>query len=74
MADEKIIIRGILCHYWKQGLSVRVTAMKICEIEGPGIVSKATVGEWFRRFNGGDTSLKDKSHSGRPSVLINEAL
>ena len=74
MADEKIVIRGILRHYWRQGISARATTKKICEIEGPGIVSKTTAAEWFKRFNEGDTSLEDKSRSGRPSVPVNETL
>ena len=56
MADEKIVIRGILRHYWRQGISA---TKKICKIEGPGIVSKTTAEEWFKRFNEGDTSLED---------------
>ena len=74
MADEKIVIHSILCHYCRQGLNVRATSRKMCEIEGPGIVSKTTVAEWFHGFNEDDTSLEDKSQSYRPSVFINEAL
>jgi len=45
MADEKIVIGGILCRYWRQGLSAKARPRKICEIEGPWIVTKTTEAE-----------------------------
>ena len=38
------------------------------------MLKKCVAQNWFRIFNGGDTSLKDKLKSGRSSVLEDEAL
>lgn len=74
MTEEKIIIRGILRHYWKKGLGAKAAAKEINIVEGQGTISVTTAKEWFRRFKNGDTSLNDKLRSGRPSIMDNEAL
>ena len=51
MSDEKIVIRVLLRHYWKKGLSTRAAAEEICALEGEGVVNKTTAAEWFKRFN-----------------------
>jgi histone-lysine N-methyltransferase SETMAR len=74
MSEEKIAIRALLRHYWKKGLSTRAAVEQICEVEGPEVVSQSAATRWFNRFNNGDTSLENKSRSGRPSTTDNEAL
>ena len=74
MNDEKIAIRATLRFCWKKGLSARVAADEINDIEGQGSISKSETAEWFCRFREGDISLKDKSRSGRPRTLNDEVL
>ena len=66
--------RALLLHYWKQQLKASDTTQKICQIEGQGSLSVHTTRKWFKRFKEGDTSLKDKQRSGRPSTTDNEVL
>lgn len=74
MDEEKIVIRGLLRHYWKKGLSAKAAAEQICEVEGADTIHRNTAAIWFKRFNEGDTSLRDKDRSGRPPVVDDEAL
>ena len=74
MCDEKIAMRVLLRHYWKKGHSVRAAVKEICDVEGVGAVSKSTANNWFRRFQNGDTDLKDRPRTGRPKELDDEAL
>lgn len=72
--EEKIAIRGLIRFFWKKGLSARATAAEICDVEGKGTIGHATVSIWFKRFDSGDMSLKDKLRSGRPQMLEPEVL
>ena len=74
MADEKLIIRGILRHYWKKGLTAAAAAHEINDVEGQGNMTKMTASRWFKRFNDGDTTLEDKPRSGRPSSFDEDTL
>lgn len=74
MLQEKIVIRALLRHYWKKGLSTRAAVKEICAVEGDNMVSKSAAAEWFKRFNEGDLSLDDKKRCGRPTVLNDVAL
>jgi len=69
MNNDKIAIRTILRFCLKKGLSVKVTAEEIHDIEGQGSVSKYQTAEWFCRFRECDISLEDKSRFGRPRTL-----
>jgi transposase len=64
MDNSKIVIRILLRHYWKKGLSARAAAKEICEVEGDGAVSKSTAIEWFKRFNEGNTDVCDNQALG----------
>lgn len=74
MDDDKIVIRILLRHYWKKGLSARAAANEICDVEGINTVSKSTAIRWFRRFDDGDIDVLDKPRSGRPLEVDDEAL
>ncbi|CAI9724390.1 Hypothetical predicted protein [Octopus vulgaris] len=74
MNDEKSEIRAILCYLWKKGLSAKVAAEEINDVEGPGTVDEHMAQKWFRRFKECNISLKDKPRSGRPSVVEDETL
>jgi len=74
MDNDKIVIRVLLRHYWKKGLSARAASKEICDVEGDGAVSKSMEIEWFKRFNEGNTDVCDKPRSGRPSEVDDEAL
>lgn len=67
--DEKTVVRVLLRHYWKKGLSAAAAAREICAVEGEDVVKEDTARWWFRRFREGDTTLEDQSRSGRPSVV-----
>jgi transposase len=69
MDEEKFVIRGLLRHYWKKGLSAKAAAEQICEVEGADSIHRNTAAIWFKRFNEGDTSLADKDRSGRPPIV-----
>ena len=69
MSVEKIVVRGLLRHFWKKGLSAKAAAEEICAVEGEGTVHRNTAANWFKRFNSGDTSLQDLLRSGRPSEV-----
>ena len=71
---EKIELRVILRHYWKQGFKATDAAKKICQVEGEGIVEVRTAQIWFKRFNDGDTTLKDNAHTGRPITVDSSAI
>lgn len=44
---EKLEIRVFLRHYWRQGLKGTEAVKKICEVEGPDVVSIHTVPKLF---------------------------
>lgn len=67
--DEKMALRAVIRFFWKEGLSAQATAAKICAVEGEGTTNKMTVSRWFKKFNEGDTSLKDRPKLGRPSTV-----
>ena len=69
MCDEKTAIRVLLRFFWKKGYSAKLATEQICEVEGENIVNRKTASNWFKRFNGGDTSLEEKPRCGRPSVV-----
>jgi histone-lysine N-methyltransferase SETMAR len=72
MIDEKAVIRVLLRHYWKKGLTAAAATREICNVEGTDVLKENTAQWWFRRFNQGDTSLEDQERSGRPSVVNKE--
>ena len=71
---QKIEIRVLLRHYWKQGFNATAAARKIREVEGDDVVSDRTARIWFKKFNDGDTDLGDKPRSGRPTAVDSEAI
>ena len=68
MEGEKLEIRVLLRHYWKQGYKATAAAKKICEVEGDGVVSTRTARNWFKRFREGRASLNDNKRSGHQAV------
>ena len=74
MSEDKIVIRGLLRHYWKRGFSAKAAAEIICEFEGEGVIHRNTAAIWYKRFMDGDTTLSDKSRSGRPLVVNKQVL
>ncbi|PSN30519.1 hypothetical protein C0J52_28034 [Blattella germanica] len=55
-------------HYWKQDYKAAAAALKICEVEGEGVVSERVAQRRFQRFNNGEENTKDLPRSGRPKV------
>ena len=74
MAEEKLVCRVLLRHYWKKGLNAAAAAKEICAVEGEGTVHPSTARKWFQRFRSGNTSLDDKPKSGRPVTTDIDAL
>ena len=71
---EKLEIRTLLRHYWKQQFKASEAARKICEVEGENVVSLRIAQKWFKKFNEGDYDLYDQPRSGRPVTVNQEAL
>lgn len=71
---DKLEIRILLKHYWKQNFRAIDAAKKICEVEGDNSVSIRTVQKWFEKFNKGDMGLNDYPRSGRPTTVDSEAI
>lgn len=69
MICEKTVIRVLLRHYWKKGLTAAAATREICDVEGKDVVTANTAQWWFRRFKCGNTSLEDQERLGRPSVV-----
>ena len=66
MPSDTIQVRLLLRHYWREGLSVRRAVEQINHLREGATTNKSTAARWFRRFNRGDLSLRNKSRSGRP--------
>jgi hypothetical protein len=47
MENEKLEIRVLLRHYWKQDYKAGAAARKICEVEGERVVSTHTAQKWY---------------------------
>ena len=47
---------------------------QICDVEGDGVINVRTAQRWFNTFKTGDTSLRRREGSGRPSIVDHEAL
>lgn len=71
---EKIEIRTLLKHYWKQNFNASAAARKICEVEGKDVVTTRIAQTWFKKFNIGENELQDKPRSGRPVTMNCEML
>lgn len=68
-----------LLHYamlydFRAGLKTAESHHRLCQAFGPDVVSHQTVRNWFKRFKCGNYDIEDKSRSGRPSELDDEAL
>ena len=74
MSLEKIVLRGLLRHYWRKGLNANAATEQICQIEGAGVLHRDTAYSWFKRFKEGNISLEDKPRPGRPAELDDEDL
>lgn len=72
MTGSKVVVRVLLCHYWKKGMNAFAVARVICNVEGT--VDDNSARRWFQRFRYGDSDIKDKPRSGRTSTTIDEAL
>lgn len=46
----------------------------ITESKGPGVVSRATVYEWYAKFRDGQENVEDQPRSGRPSTIDEDAV
>ena len=55
-------------------MSARAAVKEIIDFEGLRTVNEHVVQNWFRCFKNGDSSLEDKSSSGRPSAVEDEPL
>lgn len=63
---DKLEIRVLLRHYWKQNVNATQAAKKICEVEGKDFVSIRVAQNWFKKFNRGQDHLQDQARPGRP--------
>ena len=71
---EKKQIRAIFLFQFKLGRKAAETARNINEAFGPGTTTERTAQWWFKKFRGGDESLEDDEHSGRPLDVDNNPL
>ena len=71
---EKKQILTIFLFQFKLGRKAVETACDINKAFGPGTTTERTAQWWFKKFRGGDESLKDDERSGRPSDVNNDQL
>ena len=71
---EKKQIRTISLFQFKLDRKAAETARDINEAFGPGTTTESTAQWWFKKFRGGDESLKDDERSGRLSDVDNDQL
>ena len=71
---EKKQIRTIFLFQFKLGWKAAEIARDINKAFGPGTTTERTAQWWFKKFCGGDKSLEDEEHSGRPSDVDNDKL
>ena len=58
----------------KKRLSANAASKKVCDVEkGSGTINEHIAQNWFTHFTEGNTSLKDKTKSGRPFVAEDKA-
>lgn len=74
MDIDKIVIRGILRHYWKKGVKASEASRIICEFEGENAMNCKLAQSWYRRFESGDMTTLDKPKSGRHRSLSLELI
>lgn len=67
-------MRHILLYCYERKLSGQDAYEEVIRVFGDGAPSRATVYNWFSRFEEGDTSLASKPRSGRPLEVDEEAL
>ena len=58
-------IRVLLKHCWKQDYKAAVTARRVREVEGEGVISERVAQRWFQRFNTGEENTKVLQPPGR---------
>lgn len=66
MSITKSQIRERLLHEFQLGHSAAEARRNICEALGYEAVKQTCAKKWFKRFRNDDTSIEDKSRSGRP--------
>ncbi|GFY59972.1 histone-lysine N-methyltransferase SETMAR [Trichonephila inaurata madagascariensis] len=68
------LFRGCLLYYFKVGLSAATSSRRICQAFGDSAVNERTARHWFQKFRSGDLSFFDKTRTGLPQALDDEAL
>ena len=74
MEPNKIHIGHCMLFLFNQGKTTTETMDQITRTYGDGVISYATVKNWFKRFRNGEYDLEDKERSGRPKETEDEAL
>ena len=74
MQEVEIVIRGILRHYWKEGVNSPETSRVKCQFEGPNTMNCKFAQSWYRRLESGDMTIIDKPKSGRHQLLSLELI
>lgn len=58
--------RNILQYHFDKGENATQACANICDVYGPGTLSKATAKMWFSRIRSGEFDVEDAPRSGRP--------
>ena len=74
MDIDKIVIRGILRHYWKKRVNASLTSRLILELESAIPMNCKLPQSLYRRFESGDMTILDKAKSGRHQLLSLELI
>ncbi|KAF2367392.1 hypothetical protein FHG87_001855 [Trinorchestia longiramus] len=67
-------LRLLFLHEFKLGNNAAQTTANINKASGEGTTSERTVRRWFKKFCGGDESLKDEDGRGWSFNLLNKDL
>ena len=66
--------RHHLLFAFNRGVNATEAAREICSVYGNGAMPESTARRWFSRFKNGNFYLKDRSHTGRPTVFDEDRL
>lgn len=67
-------IRTCVLYDYRLGVSAAESHRRLCQAFGAEVVGRRTVYNWYQRFESGDFCVEDKTHTGRPAELDNDAL
>lgn len=74
MNVDKVHLRHIMLYEFRSGVTVAEAVRNLRKVYKDQAPSKRTVEKWFARFRRGEIHLEDKSRTGRPSDIDDDAV